>query len=397
MKVVYFNYLFDKKESSVGAAVHVREFVRAARECEVEIKAYDMNRFAGVEEAEKSKSRAWLKKRLSRYLNQFNTLISNIGYFRREWRIVSEEKPDAILVRYNLLNFSAALVARLKRIPLVLEVNSPMALENKRFNKNGFHLPFFPERVEKLNLMSAKRVITVSQVLKDYFTDWGVPPERMQVVANGVDIETFRPDVDSDAVRRQNGFDGKIVLGFVGSFHYWHGVDLLEELVQGLSTRFPEVRFLLVGNGPLREKLEKSFQQKGLTELVAFTGYVPHEKVPEYIAAMDVVIAPYPQMEFFYFSPLKLFEYMATGKPVVASRIGQISEIIVDNENGMLFEAGDLHDLIQKSARLIENKDLREKIGKQARQSIEEKYSWKVNAKQILQVIGQSLNGHAGS
>lgn len=377
----------------MGAAVHVQEFVRAAREAGAEIQSFDLNKFSPNGQAVQSRVRSWLKKRLSRYLNQVHALLANFGSLRREWKIISQEKPDALLVRYNLLSVSAAMIAKFKRIPFILEVNAPMALENRRFNHKVVHLPFLPEWIESLNLKMADRVITVSQDLKNYFVDSGIDPQKIYVVPNGVNVEAFRPQSAGRALRERLGFSESVVVGFVGSFHYWHGVEQLQTFVEELARKHQQARFLFVGSGPLKDDCEQALRAAGLEKRVVFTGYLRHEVVPQYLSAMDIALAPYPQMDFFYFSPLKLFEYMAAEKAVVASRSGQIAELIRDGENGLLFEPGNLPELIAKTSALIENPALRQRLGRGARNTIVNEYSWKVNAEKILKIIGSSLNG----
>lgn len=393
MKVVYLNYLFDTKESSVGAAVHVRQFVASARQCGVDIEAFHLNKFSGVEEAVSKRWRAALKKRLSRYAGEVNALLSNLRTSRKEWSITSAVKPDVILTRYNLFNVSAVVVARLRRIPLVLEVNSPMAYENRRFNQEKWHLPVLPEWIERLNLRMAAAVVVVSKVLKDHFVRQGIPGAKIFVVPNGVDPQAFSPQTPSRSVREKYGLHGKVVIGFVGSFHYWHGVDNLLDFISDVVEGYDHVRFLLVGTGPLHGELQFAIRERGYSDRVILPGYVPHEKVPEYVSAMDIVLAPYPAMEFFYFSPLKLFEYMACGKPVVASRLGQIAELIEDGVNGMLYAPEDLSEMAAKCRILIEQPELRAEIGRNARKSILAGHTWRANAEKIVEVMKLASNG----
>ncbi len=396
MNVLYINYLFDKKYSSVGAAVHVAEFTKAARDCGLNIKSCDVNKFSGEEQAAQSKVRAWLKTRLSRYVGQLNALLSNLGYFRREWQLVNAEKPDALLVRYNLLNFSAPLIAKLKRLPLVLEVNSPMALENREFNSRTYNLPLVPEWAEKLNLRMATRVYTVSEALKEYFVKNGIDEKKISVVPNGVNIDMFRPDVPAAAVRERYNLSRKVVVGFVGSFHYWHGVEYFPEYVRELAQKHDNVHFLFVGNGPLRENLEAQLSGGDLAEGVSFAGYVAHDEMPAYLAAMDIVVAPYPPMQFFYFSPLKIFEYMAAGKAVVASRVGQIEELVQDGTDGYLFEPGDMAAFAARTSELIAGEELRKTFGKRARDKMCQNYSWRKNAERVAELLKLSMNGRSG-
>src|SRR5207247_157692 len=122
------------------------------------------------------------------------------------------------------------------------------------------------------------------------------------------------------------------VVGFVGSLKPWHGVDTLVEAFRMLRAARPDAHLLLVGEGPSREALERRVASRGLGEAVSFTGAVPYHEIPHYLAAMDVAVAPHAASNHFYFSPIKIFEYLAAGCPVVASAIGQIAELLVDGE-----------------------------------------------------------------
>ncbi|MCD6166068.1 glycosyltransferase family 4 protein [bacterium] len=391
MKVVYFNYLYDIKESSVGAAVHVEELVNALRKCGHQVQVYYLNRFTSVEASTKSKVRGFLKRKLSRYLNQINAFIANRRYFVKEWRIIFQERPDVILVRYNFLSFSLALIASLKKIPFVLEVNAPMAYESKRFSGHVIRLSFICKVLEKLNLKLASKVLVVSQELKDFYLKWRIPGDKIVVVPNGADEKKFHPDIAADKVVAKYELQNKTVIGFVGSFHYWHGVDNLLKFIKTVQAKYSDVVFLLVGCGPLKEKLEQVLKSEQNGNRVIFPGHVSHEEMPEYLAAMDVVVALYPKLEFFYYSPLKLFEYLAAGKTVIASRIGQIKDIIQDGVNGILFEPDNFDELLQKSFLVLNDPKLRKTIGKNGRKLLEEKFTWHHAAKTISEVL-ESVN-----
>jgi len=389
MKIVYLNYLFDLNESSVGAAVHVKELEKALRECRHRVKTYYLNRFTSVEASIESKFRAYLKKRFGKYVNQINGLKANGRYFVKEWKIICQERPDVVLVRYNFLNFTAGLVARLKRVPFVLEVNAPMAYESRRFGDLAIRLPLIPELLERLNLLLADRVIVVSKKLKDFYVRWHIPARKIRVIPNGVDARKFHPGVSAKPVVSKYRLKGKVILGFVGSFHYWHGVENLIEFITTTLSRYDNVAFLLVGHGPLKKRMEELFEDERMAERVIFTGYVSHEEIPQYIAAMDVVLAPYPKLDLFYYSPLKLFEYMAAGKAVVASRIGQIAEIITDRSNGMLVEPDHFEELRDRVFELIDKASLRKRIGARAREVILHKYTWSHAARNVSDILTQ--------
>jgi len=389
VKVTYINYLYDTKFSSVGAAVHVREFSESTKKRGVDISPFFLNEIAAPkgDGNDHLSIRDQLKKKMSRYVGQLNALFKNISYFHREWRLISAERPDVVLVRYNLLNFSVALVAKIKKIPFVLEVNAPMAFEDRQFNKKQLSLPFFPEWVERLNLKLADRVYTVSNALRNYYVEQGVDPDKVTVVPNGVDMERFHPDVDGMKIKRKYKFEKDIVLGFTGSFHYWHGLECFEQFIRELQAKYENVSLLLVGDGPLKSDLEETFSKESYRDKVVFTGYIEHRLMPEYIAAMDIVLAPYPEMDFFYFSPLKLFEYMAAGKAIVASAVGQIAEIVQDGHDGMLYKTGNIEQLVEKISKLVEDEALRKNIGNNARKKAQRDYSWQSAAAQVIDLM----------
>ncbi len=394
MKLLYFNYLYDSNQDSVGASVHVRQIVEAMQNCGYEIRAYSLNVSPKQSNGHlplRRKLRQRLKKRLKRYVGQFNQLFKNVKLFFQEWKIISKERPDVLMIRYNLLNFSASIVAKLKRIPVVLEVNSPHAFERKNLTNDVWHLPLIPFIIERLNFCLADRIITVSEALKKYYLERKVPDDKIFVIPNGVNIKRFNPDISSLLIREKFALGNQVVMGFVGSFHYWHGLDNIMHLIDRIYEKYQNVSYLLVGDGPLKRKVEDFVTSSNYDDRVILTGYVPHEDVPSHVAAMDIVLAPYPHMNFFYFSPLKLFEYMAAGKAVVASEIGQIAEIIKNGENGFLYDPGDLDSFVEKTCELIEDTNLRKRFGVKSRATIVNSFTWEKNVKSIMNVM-LSLN-----
>ena len=391
MKIVYLNYLYDTDKDSVGAAVHVKEFAAAMQALGHELKVYHLNLWreggAGRQPSLWQKIRQALKARLRRYVGQFNQILANVRYARKERKILCDERPEALLIRYNMLNFSAAVIAKLMGIPLVLEVNSPMAFERKNLVKDMVFIPLLPQLIERLNMKLADAMVVVSKHLKEYYVQRGIPPAKVAVIPNGVDTKKFSPEVAGERIIENYRLQNKIVLGFVGSFHYWHGLDNLLKLIEHTHTRHDNIAYLLVGDGPLKKQTDDFVREKKLERVVFLPGYVLHEEIPEHVAAMDIVLAPYPKMDFFYFSPLKIFEYMSAGKPVIASRIGQIAELIQDGENGLLYDPDDFPQLLSMSQKLIENGELRQYLGLAGRATILQQHTWRHNAHQIAEVI----------
>ncbi len=394
MKIAYFNCLYDIEDSSVGAGIHVKELANALNDLGNTVTVYNMNRFNSVESSTRKKWRSVLKGKLKldRYFNQINSLLSNFRYFIKVWKIVHNEPPDVILMRYHRLNFTMLVFCKMKKIPLVLEVNAPLSYEYRKYCKHILQLPIIPEFIEWINLRLADDVIVVSNQLKKYYEKWKIKSNKIHFVINGSDVDKFLASKMDNNILSNFKSKQNIVLGFIGSFHYWHGIDNLFRFIESTLESYKNVSFLLVGPGPLKDKLMKRVERANLSDKVYFTDYVPHEDIPKYLNLMDIVMALYPKMDFFYFSPLKLFEYMAAGKAIVASNIGQISEIVEDGKNGMLFEPDNFDEMRRKVFNLIEDRDVRDKIGEQARIKILRNYTWRHTAQKVAKILAESSN-----
>lgn len=209
---------------------------------------------------------------------------------------------------------------------------------------------------------------------------------------NGVDIKKFKASKNNrKTIRKELNLKKKIVIGFIGSFRPWHDLETLIESFQIIYNKNPRSHLLVVGNGTNKNELLKYSKNIGISNNITWTGYVPHHQIPKYISAMDICVAPYKNESNFYFSPMKVFEYMALEKAVIAADIGQLSELISDRQTGLLYAPGNtsqLRDLIQE---LIKNTELRDKIGKNARKWVMKSRTWDSNAKIILESVNQIL------
>jgi glycosyltransferase involved in cell wall biosynthesis len=322
-------------------------------------------------------------------------LLHNFGFRKAVSHAVRQTKPDFIYERYSLWAVAGLEVAKQRSIPLVLEVNAPLAYEEQAYRAG---LTFAPVArwVERLLWRRADVVIPVSGALRERMINARVAPERIHVLPNAVDIDLFRADVDGQAVRDRFQLANRFVVGFVGSFKAWHGIDFLLEAFQDLHRSDPLTHLLLVGEGPLRETLEAHVRNMGLEDSVTFVGGVQHQEIPQYLAAMDAAIAPYPALEDFYYSPLKLFEYMAAGRAVVSSRIGQVAEVISDGLNGLLFEPGDRTGLVECIQRLRKNPKLQAELGRNATAACSQN-TWKQHAVRVVEWVEPLTTSRAGS
>ncbi len=234
---------------------------------------------------------------------------------------------DFVYERYALFGAGGLGLARALGVPHVLEVNAPLCLEQER--ARGLHLGDVARAVEARVWRETDAMLAVSAELAARACAEGAPRDRVHVVANGVDVERFEAAAGQGArVRQALGLGLGPVIGFVGSLKSWHGTDVLLDAFTLLHPRWPTARLLLVGDGPKGDALRATARSRGLDGAVVFTGAVDHARVPELLDAMDLTVAPYLPAEDFYFSPLKVYESLAAGKPVVASRLGQITDLV---------------------------------------------------------------------
>jgi glycosyltransferase involved in cell wall biosynthesis len=295
------------------------------------------------------------------------------------------DPPDFIYERASAYGTAGVSLARTLNRPLVVELNAALAVEQKAYG--GTALGELAALAERWTLTHADAVLVVSAPLRDHVLSLGVAPDRVHVIPNGVDAQLFRPRPPDASLRKSWNLAAGPILGFVGGLRPWHGVETLPALLARLVPRFPTVQLVVVGDGPLRAKFECDLRRRDLTAKVVLTGAVAHEKVPELISQFDVALAPYPQPEHcFYFSPLKLFEYMACGVPVVAARLGQIVELLKDGETGLLYPAGDLDALTAACERLLGDAALRQRLGQAAARVVRAEYTWGRNAQRIVQL-----------
>ncbi|MBI1749314.1 MAG: glycosyltransferase family 4 protein [Acidobacteria bacterium] len=384
-----------------GGAIHIRAFVRALHElghkvtvvcstvsspetAEKELGAAVRPAFPArwnhaVSRALRSVSR--LANSESRLHRDAGRMLHNLTFGRVAKMAAREFAPDFVYERYSLWGFAGSRLAKILCTPLVLEINAPLVEEQMKYR--GLSFPALARRIERRVWRSADLTILVSEPLRRHLELSGVPPDCVRVVPNGVDPWLFHPDVDGGPVREHLKLGGRFVVGFVGTFKPWHGLDVLLAAFRELYQEDSTSSLLLVGDGPLRSSLEEAVRQAGLTAAVTFTGNVPHREMPAYLAAMDVAVAPYPPLEDLYFSPLKLFEYMASGRAIVASRAGQIAQVLEDGVTGLLFEPGNGSELLARLRRLKNDVTLRHELGSRAG-AAGRSLSWSSNAARVV-------------
>ncbi len=287
---------------------------------------------------------------------------------------------DFVYERYSLWSFAAMEYARATNTPGILEVNAPLVEEQARHR--GLINRERAEQVAERIFKAAHAIVAVSDEVATYVSNYVEEKERVYVVANGVDPARFTQNQKSSFSAPPETF----TIGFVGTLKPWHGLEYLIEAFAQLRASDEQIKLLIVGDGPERTRIEENLQAKSLLEAVCFTGAVNPDEIPSLLASMDAAVAPYPPGANFYFSPLKVYEYMAAGLPVVASRIGQLENVIEDKVNGLLVPAGDVAALADALEQLRKNFELRIRMGQAARSAVIEKHTWDAVANRIFAI-----------
>jgi glycosyltransferase involved in cell wall biosynthesis len=364
-----------------GAATHINGFLDAATALGAEIRVISNDYIAGIDRTRLTLIDPEPLGSTRAAFDLRNNLIFSAGALRE----IERAPVDLIYQRYARFSWAGVRASLRTGLPLFLEYNGSEVWIGKHWDR-GDMLSLLG-RFERLNLEAAARIFVVADVERRNLLRAGIADEKIVVNPNGVDTEKFRPHVGGDAVRRELGLAADETLaGFVGTFGPWHGVLTLAEAITLLPTG-SRVRFLLVGAGKLREEVQRMVGAAGKDDRVIFSGHVDHERVPALLDACDMLLSPHVPLEDgsdFFGSPTKLFEYMAMGKGIVASRLGQIGEVLVDQETALLTEPGDAGQLAAAILRLSSSPELRERLGVAARRAAIAEHTWKHNAQRVL-------------
>lgn len=362
-----------------GGSIHVQAVVRALRALGVEVVLF-ARRLGGEPPAglesipvrKLSKAPSGQTETRERFLLDANTELGAL--------LQAEPGLDAIYERHSLFSFAAMEYASVAGIPGLLEVNAPLVEEQRRYR--SLLLAAEAEVAAGRCFCVASTVFAVSSPLAEWLSRDTEANGRVHVLPNGVDLSRFGPDV----VPSHPAETGVVTIGFVGSLRPWHGVEQLVEAFGRLRRESVRARLLIVGDGPMRAQIESACAP--YSDAVVLTGAVTPDRVPGLLASMDIAVAPYPRLENFYFSPLKLFEYMAASVAVVASASGQVCEVIEDGQTGLLYKPDDADGLHGVLNRLVADPDLRARLGSNGKEAAITRHGWEIVAAKILEFAG---------
>ena len=309
-------------------------------------------------------------------------IIYNVVALRRLSKALYAERFDMIYERYAFLTFAGAMMAHKADIPFFVEVNFTCA--TPLYRKRSVWIKPIQKKIERYVFGKADGLIVVSTTLKKHLVNEGIDAARITVIPNSVNEAFLDKTVLGDLIRQKLALHSKMVIGFVGGFYPWHGVELLLDIFPQIAREIPNVALLLIGEGPRKEYLTAQARQMGINASVVFTGNIAHEVLPQYIAAFDLAVLPDSND---YGSPMKIYEYMAMGKPVVAPRLAPVEEGIIDGEVGLLFLKQDKDAFAFAILALLKDKERRLQMGEAARQHVLKNHRWKKNAEKIVALV----------
>lgn len=310
----------------------------------------------------------------------------------RLWRACRQHRPDAIYERYNLFCPAGVWLKRLTGLPLAMEINAPLMEE--RSSHGGLRLKRLARWTENAAWRGADICLPVTDVLGEYIAAAGVPSGRIHTVPNGVSGAFADGPADGAKVRRRFGLNGKLVLGFTGFVRPWHAMDrAIRLLADGRLP--PNAHLLIVGDGPALSDLRALAVSLNVTEMVTFAGVAQRAEMPSFVAAFDIALQPYAVP---YASPLKLFEYMALGKAVVAPAQANIQEILTHGRDALLFDPEDADGFAASIVRLAGDQALRQRLGEAGRETLQARnLTWRRNAERVTALLEQAVERKTGA
>lgn len=364
-----------------GASIHIQEMIRAFGKLGHEVRVVAARRgdddaadmrveevrasVAGTDRAEKERAA----------MAQADAIEARLMSLWREWPF------DMIYERYSLWSAAGCRAGCTLGVPVVTEVNAPLVMEQAAFRSLVCADEAYA--IEAEVLAGSDALAAVSRQMGRYLTGAGADPARVHVIGNAVDTAQFHSGVTP--ARLASIPDDAFVVGFTGSLKMWHGVDTLLQAFSTFRESEPRAHLLICGDGPKRGWIDGFVAGAGLSDAVTMAGWVDHAALPGLIARMDVATAPYPAAEDHYFSPLKLYEYLAMGRPVLASDIGQTAELLSGSEAAQLLPPGDVGALTDALHALCA--DPARRAAMSAASAAEgARHDWTRNAAQVVEI-----------
>lgn len=381
---------------SKGASVHAQEMIRAFRQLGHEVTVYCTKRGNRADDPTSEAVPPDLGD-----LPVFVVPVTGVkGAAAREQAvartaarmaaIAGEETYDLIYERYSLFSAAGAALAESTSAPLVLEVNAPLLSEQAAHR--SLHDADGAHQATLRSFSAAHLISCVSEPVANWAR--GILPQgsakapSVRVTPNGVNTARFTPGA---AGRTGQYITEQFTVGFLGTLKPWHGTELLlEAFAAAPAADRNSWRCEILGDGPHRQQLQQLADQLGISHQVSFRGAAAPETVPAALADWDVAVAPYPapgEQQNHYFSPMKVYEYLAAGLPTVASAVGELPRLIDDGVTGVLVPGSDVAALAAALAQLAADHRLRDELGRAARAEVLAHHDWRHRASAVIDAV----------
>jgi glycosyltransferase involved in cell wall biosynthesis len=400
MKIAYIriNFWFNLKAG--GSISHTLGILKGFVNNNCKIKIISNEKFLGIEnfDYEIVKPKIFIK-----YFSILGELLYNLYSKIKLKKYILDFKPDYMYFRHSRLNFSVMQIAKNLKIPAILEYNGNpkkifLNIKKNPVKKilNKLILEPLYNKINLFNFKNAFLIVVVSETLKKDLISMGISYNKILVSPNGVNIEKFNSKyIDKnkkEKIKTKWGLEKfSDIVGFVGTFGEWHGIPQLVSAIKKINFEYKNLNigFILIGNGIL-----KGFAEKNLKNFknVIFVDIVSYNEIEYYIDLCDILVSPhcYPKDGGeFYGSPTKLFEYMAMGKGIVASNLGQIGKILEHEGTAILTEPDNIDELAEGIIKLVKDKELRNNLGQKAKRQAYAKYTWDSNVRKIIDKVNK--------
>lgn len=315
-------------------------------------------------------------------------LYEIVGFFYLAFYIL-KFRPDAIYLRQGLFEVFTPILARLFRVPYVIEKNGIMEdeLRSRRFAEITIKLL---RAAEEVNFHLSNKIICVTEgIRREIARRYRVDESKLVVIPNGANIDLFRPLDKRECRRKLRLEEDAFYVGFVGSFAPWQGLETLIEAAKQVKEQgYSQIKYILVGDGEQEPILRQKAQKYNLEQVIQFTGRVAYEQVVNYINCFDVCYICIKEM---FHSPLKLYEYLACGRPAIASRVDGVREVIEEGQCGYLSKAGDAEELAKRIIQSYQEREALQEMGLRGRRLVEDKYTWRATAERVAEVLDEVI------
>jgi len=332
----------------------------------------------------------WLADKAPQVFFEAMEMLYNLLAIRKLKGKIGESRPDVIYERYAFFCLAGVYVSRRIGIPIVLEVNEVGGFDRVRPQK----LVRLSQAFECYIFSNVDLIVTVSDFLKEQIVARGGKRERILVVPNGIDTRLFAVAPPADELRSRYGLKGTKTIGFVGYLVHWHRLDMLIEVFARIKEKHPDTVLLLAGDGVLRPELEQLSIRLGLQDSLVITGRLDHSEIPQHIGLFDIALIPNSNE---YRSPIKMFEYMAMGKAIIAPDQAPIVAVLEDRSTGFIFKNGDQDDLFEKIDRALMSEEICRVLGNNAKKLVVNEFTWDIHAAKIISMLHDTALGSLAS